>query len=242
MSRVFYAQADAEMAQAGEQARATFKYFWREVAWERRRIVPGLAVASVKAPFRDGAHTEHMWVGDVDFDGCDVHGTLLNAPNELRNIRKDDHVRVPLTEIGDWMYVLVQDVFGAYTVQLLRSKMNPRSRKEHDDAWGLAFGDPKHVRVVPDSFGGLDAEHPMSENCGPSFDAQLTQMPNMVNDADEEGWTLLHHQALAGSAATVRVLLAHGANVRAKTRSGMTALDLARLMGWPRVEAMLNKN
>ena len=30
--------SDPEMQGAYEKARATFRYFWREVAWERRRI------------------------------------------------------------------------------------------------------------------------------------------------------------------------------------------------------------
>ena len=40
-SRVyFFEDSDPEMQRAYEQARTTFKYFWREVAWERRRIRP----------------------------------------------------------------------------------------------------------------------------------------------------------------------------------------------------------
>lgn len=36
---------------AGERARKTFKYFWRELFWERRRIIPTLDFAMVKVPF-----------------------------------------------------------------------------------------------------------------------------------------------------------------------------------------------
>jgi len=46
--------SDPEMQRAYENARANFRYFWREVAWERRRIVPALDLACVKAPFSDG--------------------------------------------------------------------------------------------------------------------------------------------------------------------------------------------
>jgi uncharacterized protein YegJ (DUF2314 family) len=45
--------SDPEMQRAYESARATFRYFWREVAWERRRIIPALSLAAVKAPFSD---------------------------------------------------------------------------------------------------------------------------------------------------------------------------------------------
>jgi Uncharacterized protein conserved in bacteria (DUF2314) len=46
-SRVFmFDDNDPEMQQAYENVRATFRYFWREVARERRRIVPALDLLS----------------------------------------------------------------------------------------------------------------------------------------------------------------------------------------------------
>lgn len=51
---------------------------------------------------------------------------------------------------------------------------------------------------------------------------------------------MLHHQALAGSAATVQALLDAGADPNAKTPDGRTAADLARVMGWKRVVAILD--
>src|SRR5258708_28935318 len=92
-SKVFlFDNNDPEMQRAYENARATFRYFWREGAWERRRIVPALDLACVKAPFSDGEQgtrtkdtpeVEHMWLSEVDFDGQFVSGVLLNAPNWL---------------------------------------------------------------------------------------------------------------------------------------------------------------
>jgi uncharacterized protein len=48
---------------------------------------------------------------------------LLNAPNWLKTVKEGDSARIPLGEIGDWMYVISGEVFGAYTVNLLRSRM-----------------------------------------------------------------------------------------------------------------------
>ena len=155
---------DPEMQGAYEKARATFKYFWREVAWERRE------------------------------------------------------------------------------------------RKEHDDAWGMNFGDPHKIRVVPEQkkwsgflkslLGGrgnaIIQEHPMSEAMGPSLKQSLEENPSMVDGKDENGWTLLHHQALAGSAATVQVLLEAGADKNAVTNQGMTPLQLGKSLGWERVVALLH--
>ena len=66
---------DAEMEQAAAKARQTFRFFWREMAWEQRRIVPGLDLAAVKGSFSDppeiraenrgGFEVEHMWLLEV---------------------------------------------------------------------------------------------------------------------------------------------------------------------------------
>src|SRR3954464_3104874 len=145
---------DPDMKRAHRRARETFRYFWREVAWERRRIIPGLGLAAVKGPFFDGTpedpgYVEHMWVNDVDFDGRRVRGTLLNQPNEVTSVAMGDKVKVRLKTLSDWMYTIAGEVYGGYTVQLLRSRMGKRERQEHDDAWGLDFGDPDEVPLVP---------------------------------------------------------------------------------------------
>jgi uncharacterized protein YegJ (DUF2314 family) len=249
MSKVFLSDyEDPEMQAAVRKARETFRIFWREVAWERRRIVPGLDTAVVKAPFSDGPSrkrakdntpdVEHMWVSDVDFDGKDVTGTLLNNPNWIKSVKEGDAVRVPLDQVSDWMYVIGGDVYGAYTVNLLRSRMGRKERQEHDEAWGLNFGDPTKVRTVPDKF-VVAGEHAMSEAMAGSLKEQLAKDPSLVRSKDDRGWTLLHQEALAGSAPTVKVLLNAGADPTAKTADGRTPLDLARCLGWDRVVALL---
>ena len=96
-SQVFmFDNSDPEMQRAYEAARLTFPYFWREVAWERRRIIPGLDLACVKAAFSDGQKehsdgapsTEHMWFSDIDFDGECVDGVLVNSPNWVKSVKK----------------------------------------------------------------------------------------------------------------------------------------------------------
>ncbi len=78
---------DPAMIEAHKRAQETFKYFWRELSWEFRRIVPGLDLACVKIAFtdgdtqREGPSHEHMWVSDVLFDGKNITGTLINSPN-----------------------------------------------------------------------------------------------------------------------------------------------------------------
>ena len=129
--------------------------------------------------------------------------------------------------------------------------MNHRERKEHDEAWGLNFGDPNKIRLVPEQkkgllkslFGGRTdpetQEHPMSENMGPALEEQLAKHPSMLHDKDDRGWTLLHHQALAGSLASVKILLERGADLNALTDHGMSPLQLAKSLRWDKVVALL---
>jgi uncharacterized protein YegJ (DUF2314 family) len=251
--RVFlFDNDDPEMRRAYETARATFKYLWREIAWERRRLVPGLDLAAVKAPFADPGprkpagddpQVEQMWLGEIDFDGRTVSGVLLNSPNWLTSVKAGDPASFPLAQVTDWMYAVEGRVYGAHTVNQMRSQMNPRERKEHDAAWGLDFGDPNAVSLVPPGKGwfvkgGPDQEHPMSEAMAPSLRKQLADDPSLA-EADDAGWTLLHHLALAGSAAGVKVCLECGADPNAVTGHGMTPTQLARSLGWEKVVTLL---
>lgn len=257
----FHRGDDPEMQRAHEQARATFRYCWREMTWERQRIIPGLDMAAVKAPFSDGdgaaegddPGVEHMWVDEVEFDGQTISGVLLNDPSWLQSVKAGDDVRLPAKELSDWMYVIGGEVYGAYTVNLLRARMNPRERAEHDAAWGLEFGDPKQIRVVPaqkksggffsNLFGGksepVSDEHAASENLAPELARQLSQKPELLSWRDERGWSLLHIHALAGSAAVVKVLLDHGADFTLRTKHGATPMQLAHVLGWEKVVALL---
>src|SRR5262249_31733750 len=118
-----------------------------------------LEMACLKAPFSDGdsrsrsrdtPEVEHMWLSEIDFDGQFVSGVLLNSPNWLKSVKEGDRVRIPPGQISDWMYVLNGDVYGAYTVNLLRSRMGRQELRQHDEAWGLNFGDPHRVRIRAD--------------------------------------------------------------------------------------------
>ena len=241
---------DSEMLAANDRARSTFRYFWRELAWERHRIVPALDMACVKAEFSDPPRhrqagkpeVEHMWIKDVDFDGKMVHGVLINSPNWLKSVKAGEPVSVPLAHVGDWIYVFCGVVCGAFTVNVIRSRMDPTERQEHDKAWGLDFGDPEMPRIFPDQEDGSEeiGEHPMSENMGPAIKKQLKDRPEMMYHKDDSGWTLLHHAALAGSQSSVKALLEAGADPKAVTKNGMTALQLAASLDWHDVVSLLS--
>lgn len=155
------------MFEASKKARQTFKFFWRELAWERRRIIPGLELAAVKASLCDpaevraanpgGLEVEHMWLMDIDFDGRHVEGTLINKPHSLKTYQEGQQVKIVGKQVGDWMYVCAGEVCGGFTVDLMRSRMSASERKQHDAAWGHDFGDAGVVPLVPTSHLGDEA-------------------------------------------------------------------------------------
>jgi uncharacterized protein YegJ (DUF2314 family) len=259
----FFEGKDPEMKEAYLAAQRTFKYFWRELSWERRRIIPGLDMSMVKLPFTDGERIdgqpeyEHMWVGEVDFDGETISGTLMNSPHWLTSVEEGEAVEAPFSDLEDWMMTSDGQAYGGFTVNLMRLKMSAGERQKHDDAWGLKFGDPTKVRLeiwkeskpkrglLGRLFGGAKEEaeghqeHPMGVNMLPSLEEQLKADASDWTSADEEGWTMLGREALAGNFGVVKLLVKYGADVRRKMPNGKTAAELARGIGWREIAEYL---
>jgi len=258
---------DAAMQQAYRSAQASFRFFWRELSWERRRIVPGLDMAMVKLPFTDGPRTdgnlefEHMWIGDIGFDGDIVSGTLLNAPNWLASVSQGDSVSLPFGHLTDWMMTADGRAYGGFTVNLMRSRMAGKERQQHDQAWGLDFGDPSDVQVeiqrqakpktglIAGLFGSASrqqtsptafSDHPMCVNMIPKIEAQLHADRGIASSVGDDGWTLLQQEALAGNLGIVKLLVAFGADVSARSPNGYTAAELARKIGWTEIADFLH--
>ena len=245
---VFYADGEDEaMLKAFEQARKSFRYFWRELYWERLRIVPTLSFACVKVAFSQelngNTEVEHMWVNDVYFDGERVCGVLVNDPNVLSNVKNGEQVSVPLEQISDWMFAIEGKTYGGFSVQTMRKAMSQSERAKHDEAWGLNFGDPDVVLVAyeqqehPQNL----TEHPMSVNTKKNFEEFLRGYPDEITRTDDEGYTMLHHEAIAGNLTRLELLLAKGADKNAKNIHGKTALDYARALGWDHVAEALSR-
>lgn len=255
-SPVFYAESDdPKMAEAVANAVASFKYLWRELTWEYRRIVPALQLSAIKAAFNDPEGTpdtaEHMWLSNIEFDGDVIRATLMNSPNGLTSVSEGDAIKLRVDQIEDWMYVLDDHLYGGFTIQVLRSGMSPDERRSHDEAWGFDFAEPQRVDLVPNwqaqkvdgapPFGDPDAEHPMSENMAAGFASAINDNREAFFELGPEGLNTLHSLALGGSAACVKVLLEAGADPSVKTSKGKTARELAEMMGWPRVVQLLSR-
>jgi uncharacterized protein YegJ (DUF2314 family) len=248
---------------AAASARATFKFFWRELCWERRRIVKGLDIAAVKMSFAvddpSGPSVENMWVTDVDFDGESISGVLMNEPQWVSTLNVGDAVSMPVEALNDWLYVLAGRPFGGFTIDALRAEMSAANRDAHDAAWGLDFGEVGTVELVPSggqepvlfsrelageadqlAFNKLSrCEHPMSINVLEQLDEVLQADPALISEYGDDGRLMIHREALAGNHDVVLALMRHGADPLATDQHGHTALTLAEAAGWPRVVELL---
>ena len=144
--------------------------------------------------------------------------------------------------MSDWLFAIDGRAYGGFSVQAMRSRMQKDELAEHDAAWGLDFGDFKDILVVfeqkehPENL----IEHPMSKNMRDQVEKYIKEHPSMVTDTDEFGFTQLHHEALAGNLTIVNLLLENGANKNARTKSGKTAAELAKQIGWSEIAKVLS--
>ncbi len=190
---------------------------------------------------------EYMWVGDISFDGKVITGNLLNQPNQIENLNQGDIVQFDYEEISDWMYSISGKVYGAFTVNVLRSRMTKKELKEHDDAWGLDFGDPLNLNIDPIlSFSkflltpSIDLpEHTMSENMVDKSEDEIREMEGKINDPIVFNMTMLQFESLAGNLTQVELLLKYGADKRIKNVHGQTAQDLAKMFNWEKISAVV---
>ena len=79
----------------------------------------------------------------------------------------------------------------------------------------------------------------MSENMVPKILEAIQSQPEMALSMDEEGWSMLHREALAGNLSPVRLLIEAGADKSQANVNGHTPLDLAKILGWPRIIQLL---
>ncbi len=244
---VFYAEQNEMLKRANEEAQNNFKYFWRELYWEYKRIIPAHNFAMVKIPFgqkmkgHEEPIFEHMWINNINFDGEFIYGELVNVPNQLTNVKKGDTVKRKINEIGDWLMCIQGEVYGGFTIQAMRSQMNDAQREDHDNAWGLDFGNPDEVLLVyqqkehPENL----LEHPMSKNMADQVREFFKTNPDELQKTDGIGHTFLHNEAIAGNLTSTRIMLELGADKNTKSNSGKTALDYAKEMGWNHIVEVL---
>ena len=239
-NNVIYTEQNAKMKAAYLKAQSTFNYFWREIYWEAKRVVPAHDLALVKIPFQQKIEgkeqplVEHMWISEIDFDGEFITGILQNAPNKLTNVAEGDTVTRKVSEISDWMLSIDRKTYGGYTIQALRSDMTDKARENHDNAWGLNFGDYNNILIAHQQEEKEEnlIEHPMSKVMEKPARDFFTENLDVVAAVGKNGMTRLHTETIAGNKIAVEILLELGADKNAKTKTGKTAFDFATALNW----------
>ncbi|MFB9053876.1 DUF2314 domain-containing protein [Formosa undariae] len=246
-NNIIFAEQNQKMKVAYLKAQETFNYFWREMYWDSKRVVPAHDLALVKIPFQQVIEgraepiVEHMWISDIDFDGELITGVLQNAPNKLTNVAEGDTVTRKISEISDWMLSIDRKTYGGYTIQVLRSGMTEDARTKHDQAWGLDFGDYNTILVahLQEEEQENLIEHPMSKVMEQPARDYFTANLDVVKAVDKNGVTRLHTETIAGNKTAVDILLELGADKTAKTNTGKTALDFAIALNWSHLVSVL---
>ncbi|ERQ00027.1 hypothetical protein Q674_02575 [Acinetobacter sp. COS3] len=243
-----FASESPEMISAFNKAQETFKYFWRELSWEYRRIIPAFDLAYVKCAFiqvdndsSDSPLVEYMWISQIDFDGTTISGQLMNQPNYIDNVQAGEIIEQPFEAIVDWMFLTQDQVYGGFTIQEYRKQLNDSERKEYDASWGINFGDPNNILFVYDQEEHPEnlIEHPMCEKMLDSFLNFIQTNPTVIHERDDRGNQLLHREAIAGNFLIIQALLQHNLDKSALNNQSMTASDLAHKMGWENIAKLL---
>jgi uncharacterized protein YegJ (DUF2314 family) len=78
---------------------------------------------NVKAAFKDGVKTEHMWVEVKNISGTKIQGKLNSDPFMVTNIKTGAPVVLTVSQIEDWLYVdKASHDHGNFTAGALRNK------------------------------------------------------------------------------------------------------------------------
>lgn len=115
------ADDDPRLSAAAEEANKRFDEFL--AAFASRGPADTFAV---KVPFADAHGREFMWVSVAGVDATHIVGKLDNRPAFVRAVHVGDSVRVPRSELNDWLYVRGGELHGGFTLRLLDEQLRPQ--------------------------------------------------------------------------------------------------------------------
>lgn len=119
---------NALMDRAKRKAQDTY----RELITALQNPKPTMDGFAVKKPFRAGGGFEHIWVGEVRWDGSAFTGTVNNEPVDTKEVRFGQTVTVRPDEISDWMYIDNGTLKGGYTIRALYHEASAKEKRDLD--------------------------------------------------------------------------------------------------------------
>lgn len=133
---------DAEMNAAMQEARDSFDEFLEGMGGSGQDGNTGPGPGLLKAYFSeadDPEGGEHLWIDEVVWDGRQIAGVVVSEPLDLAEPKLGDAVTFPLERLSDWLIVEDGLARGAFTIQVLRSRMSAGERKQHDANYPFRF-------------------------------------------------------------------------------------------------------
>jgi uncharacterized protein YegJ (DUF2314 family) len=136
---------DAEMNRAISEAKVSFGSFLTAADADLNRKIPILQDVLIKIYLFDPGRRdsgEHVWARYMgkhpETDGY-FRARLLSQPAHVKIANKGDTLNFSIESVTDWLYVEDGRAVGAYTVRLLRARMSPKERREHDAQYSFSF-------------------------------------------------------------------------------------------------------
>lgn len=117
---------DRALRGAVEKARESLGFFLAALKAKK----PDSVNFAVKKCFIDGDKVEHIWIGDVTWDGKVFHGRVDNKPLDVTNLHLAQHVTVAPEDVTDWMFVKEGKLMGGFTTRVLYSRLSPEEKAQ----------------------------------------------------------------------------------------------------------------
>lgn len=140
---VAVAQQNEKMLQAYSKARETLPQFLSAITSVRFSS----ATNSVKIKLRDDDHSKelgedrfaYLWVWDVRRTSDNtLEATVGELPKEgINQLKVGTTLRFEPHDVHDWMIVEGSQAWGGFTLRVIRERMGPQERIQHDEYTGI---------------------------------------------------------------------------------------------------------
>jgi uncharacterized protein YegJ (DUF2314 family) len=118
-----YGKEDARMNAAIEEARKGLPRFFEAFAGAPEEA-KGAFKVKVALDTADGGH-EHIWVGNLHWEGEALFGRLVNVPERLPGLSLGSQVRIERERISDWSIASPEGFYGSYTSRVMIDDLPP---------------------------------------------------------------------------------------------------------------------
>ncbi len=98
----------------------------------------GMEAFAIKQAYAPPDHSlEHIWVGNLTYDGKQFHGVVNNSPSSTKLVNLGDSVKIDPEKISDWMYLDKGVLRGGYTIRVMRNQLSEKEKEEFDQSVGF---------------------------------------------------------------------------------------------------------